>query len=208
HRGRRCHGRGQADQDLRRLAIGHVAAQMRAEEDAIAGPYMVDILAGCDHAADRIGARHERHRRQAVGHLARQYAAHVGQHHAGLDAYQHAVGRRLRRLDIFEAQIVMRVQPPGLVCLCHVKSLPIQGKDDQAALGSSPSISAGSSITTRPPAMSTVGTTALENGSSMVAPLGGAISMISPAPKLWIATTLPSASSAVVTAASPIRSAW
>ena len=62
--------------------------------------------------------------------------------------------------------------------------------------GSSPSISSGNSITTRPPARSTVGTTALVNGSSIVAPCGGAISMMSPAPKLWIAMTRPSGSSA------------
>ena len=55
---------------------------------------------------------------------------------------------------------------------------------------------------------STVGTMALVNGSSMVEPLGGAISMMSPAPKLWIAATRPSGSPAAVTAASPIRSAW
>src|SRR5262249_13542779 len=65
---------------------------------------------------------------------------------------------------------------------------------------SSPSISAGSSITTRPPLMSTVGTTALENGSSSVLPEGGAISMMSPAPKLWMAMTRPSGSPEVVSA--------
>jgi hypothetical protein len=68
-------------------------------------------------------------------------------------------------------------------------------------------ISRGSSITTRPLARSTVGTTALVNGSSMVGPCGGAISMMSPAPKLWIAVTRPSGSLAALTAASPIRSA-
>src|SRR6202022_1140982 len=57
--------------------------------------------------------------------------------------------------------------------------------------GSSPSISSGNSITTRPPFRSTDGTTALVNGSSIVAPLCGEISMISPAPKLWIAMTRP-----------------
>jgi len=118
-RGRRGEGRGQADQYLRRIGIGHVAAQMRTQKDPVARPHMADVLAGRDHAADRIGAGHERHRRQAVRHPARQHAAHIGQHHAGLDVYQYAIGRGFWRLDVVKAQIIVRVQPPGFMGICH-----------------------------------------------------------------------------------------
>ena len=64
---------------------GHVAAQMRAQENPVAAAHMAHIAAGSDHARDRVGAGHERHRRQAVGHRTRQHLARVGQHHAGFD---------------------------------------------------------------------------------------------------------------------------
>src|SRR4029079_11316151 len=72
---------------------------------------------------------------------------------------------------------------------CDYGSQPSRGRPvDRASSLSSPSISCGSAITTRPPVRSTSGTTAFVNGSSIVVPfadpLGGAISMMSPAPKL------------------------
>ncbi len=114
-RRRRRRGRCQSDQDLWRLGVGYVAAQMRAQEDAVAGLDMRDVGARRDHARDRVGAGDERHRRQAVGDRARQHLAHIGQHHAGFGADQDAVGRGLWRLDVVESQIVVRVQAPGLV---------------------------------------------------------------------------------------------
>ena len=111
--------RREADQDLRRLRVGHVAAQMRAEENPIAAADMRDVIAGRDHARDRIGAGHERHRRQAVGHRARQHLAGVGQHHAGLDPHHNPVRCGSWGLDVVEPEIVVRVQAPGFVGGCH-----------------------------------------------------------------------------------------
>jgi len=55
----------------------------------------------------------------------------------------------------------------------------------------------------------TFGTVVSLNGSSNGSPpLAGAISIRSPAPKLWIAVTVPSTAPSAVTAARPSRSAW
>nr|WP_245284685.1 hypothetical protein [Bradyrhizobium sp. th.b2] len=116
---RRRDRRSEADQDLRRIAIRHVAAQMRAQEHAVAARNVRDVLAGGDDARDRVGTRHERHRRQAVGQCARQKFVGVGQHHAGLDPHHDAIGRGAGRCDILEAKIIVGVQPPGLVRACH-----------------------------------------------------------------------------------------
>ena len=118
---RRRRHRREADQDLRRLGVGHVAAQMRAEENPVAASDMRDVVAGRDHARDRIGAGHERHRRQAVGHRARQHLAGVGQHHAGLDPHHNAVRCGLWGLDVVEPEIVVRVQAPGFVGVWHCR---------------------------------------------------------------------------------------
>ena len=48
--------------------IRDVAAQMRAQENPVAAAHMGDVAAGSGHACDRVGAGHERHRRQAIGH--------------------------------------------------------------------------------------------------------------------------------------------
>src|SRR5581483_2186119 len=63
--------------------------------------------------------------------------------------------------------------------------------------------------TTMCPAMrSTFGTAASVKESISGSPPSTAISMMSPAPKLWTAITVPNLSPDSVTAASPIRSAW
>ena len=111
HRERgRCRDSGRkADQDLRRIGIRHIAAQMRAQEHPVSSAHMAHIPAHLNDAADRVCAGHERHRRKAVRHLTRQHASHVGQHHAGLDPNQYAVRRRCGRFDIIEPQIIMCV---------------------------------------------------------------------------------------------------
>src|SRR5262245_27047013 len=66
----------------------------------------------------------------------------------------------------------------------------------------------GGSMTMRRPATSTTGTVVVVNGSITVSGRPSCrSSRISPAPKSWIATTVPSARPSLVTAASPIRSA-
>src|SRR5262249_13846604 len=60
-----------------------------------------------------------------------------------------------------------------------------------------------------PPRTFTSGTVAASNGSNSVcAPSAGLSSIRSPAPKLWIATTVPHSLPASSTARSPIKSAW
>ena len=78
-RGRRGHRRRQSDQDLRRLRVGTSPRRCGLRKTRSPPLHMGDIVAGRDHARDCVGAGHERHRRQAVGHRARQHLAHVGQ---------------------------------------------------------------------------------------------------------------------------------
>ena len=210
-----------------------VAAQMRAQENPVATPHMGDIVADSDHARDRIGAGHERHRRQAVGHRTRQHLASVGQHHAGFDPDHDAIGRRAfgvstssnrRSLCACSRQALWDVRSLSVISPCDRRPGQMSSRIiSQRVASATCDVESAPSVRLRrivaldlrgqfdhhaPARRSTVGTTALVNGSSMVAPCGGAISMMSPAPKLWIAMTRPSGSSAALTAASPIRSAW
>src|ERR1700683_3083546 len=81
------------------------------------------------------------------------------------------------------------------------------GEHQASPSGSSPSISLGGAMTMRPPLRSISTATALVKGSRRVyPPAGGAISRMSPAPKLRSATTRPSRSPSRDKASRPTRS--